>query len=546
MFRSNSLQTLAFTLVASATLALTSAHAHFPWLVRGQDGKASLYFGEDLTDTTYHLPEAVAAAELQRFAADGTWVDVPTEQVAGEDFVGLRSTEKVPADAQLVTQVVYGNYHGTLLKYYTLHQGGPLPSGHQAGGRWSSTLDLNAQVVKAAEGVDVLVTWRGKPLADAEVHLYCDEGHEEGLETTDASGKVSFSAAEVEPGTNAIMVGHTIEQAGTWKDEAYESASHYLTLTFSPDSAPSTTENASMAPLPFEITSFGAVRHGDAIYAYGGHTGSAHSYSVEEQSNQLLMLDLQNPAAGWKTIAEGPRLQGLGMVAHGDRLILIGGFTAKNEIGEDHDLHSQAQVTAYNLKTNQWEALPSLPEPRSSHDAALIDDVIYVAGGWNMAGEKPTQWHSTAWALDLSAEEPTWKALPEPPFTRRALATVAHDGKLFVIGGMNQQGGPTREVVVYDPAEEGWSKAGELMGESPMAGFGAAGWSVDGELIVTNYEGTIQRWDGVEQKWVRTGQTEDARFFHRVLPLDGGRLVSIGGANMEEGKFLQPETIQLD
>ncbi|MDX1928749.1 MAG: hypothetical protein SFV81_19625 [Pirellulaceae bacterium] len=296
------------------------------------------------------------------------------------------------------------------------------------------------------------------------------------------------------------------------------------------------------APLPFAITSFGAARSGDSLYVYGGHTGDAHSYSNEAQSNKLLRLDLASPSK-WHEVAEGDRQQGLGMVAYKNKIILVGGFTAKNPEGTPQDLHSQARVRTFDTTTNTWSDLPELPEARSSHDAALIGDTLYVVGGWKMAGKEKTVWHETAWAMDLSAAEPKWVALPNPPFKRRAIATVEHQGKLFVIGGMNDKGGPVKAVSIYDPASKSWSEAPELIGKENMAGFGASGWSVDGRLIVTTYEGDIQQWDDAAKKWNLLGKATDARFFHRLLPIDAKHLIAIGGANMESGKFLDLELI---
>ncbi|XZE51781.1 Kelch repeat-containing protein [Planctomycetaceae bacterium SH139] len=534
-------------LVLATLLALSSATqsavAHFPWLVRGEDGKAVLFFSEDPSDRSYKLPPSIKAAEIRQLTAGGEMKVLPAESIEQEDLFGLVSKQQLPADATLVTQVTFGIYHGARLDYYAAHLGGSLPQERQAGFVKQTGLDLVAEVVANGKGVDVFVTWQGKPLADVEVQLYCDAGHQEGVADTDAEGKVSFSDKEVEEGMNAIMLGHKLSQAGSLDDKAYESASHYLTMTFFAPESADDDSTASLAPLPFEITSFGAARTADAIYVYGGHTGSAHSYSTSAQSNKLLKLDLNHPSVAWQELSEGPRLQGLGMVAHDQRLILVGGFTAKNAEGEEHDLHSQADVKAFDLTTKQWSDLPALPEPRSSHDAALIGDTLYVVGGWQLAGDADSTWHTTAWSLNLADKDAQWQAITEPPFVRRALATVAHQDKLFVIGGMNQKGGPTKDVAVYDPKTNSWDQVTELLGEQSMAGFGAAGWSHNGKLVVTTYEGDIQCYDDAKQIWRQLGKTADARFFHRLLPLDQTHLVSIGGANMEAGKYLDLETV---
>ncbi len=77
-----------------------------------------------------------------------------------------------------------------------------------------------------------------------------------------------------------------------------------------------------------------------------------------------------------------------------------------------------------------------------------------------------------------------------------------------------------------------------------MAGFGVSGWSVNGKLVVTTQEGQLEELvDG--KTWNIIGQTKDARFFHRVLPIGNNKLVAIGGANMGVGKFTETEIISV-
>ncbi len=185
--------------------------------------------------------------------------------------------------------------------------------------------------------------------------------------------------------------------------------------------------------LPYSITSFGAATDGKALYVYGGHMGDAHSYAFEEQSNKLLRLALNEDKHEWKEIATGTRVQGTAMVAYRDELIVVGGFQARNKAGEPKDLHSMADVRAYNTQSNTWSELPALPEPRSSHDAAIVGSTIYVVGGWNMAGDAETTWHKTSWKMDLSKSDRKWEAVAAPPFERRALAAIEHQGKLVVV-----------------------------------------------------------------------------------------------------------------
>ena len=294
--------------------------------------------------------------------------------------------------------------------------------------------------------------------------------------------------------------------------------------------------------LPESLTSFGAEIADDQLYVYGGHTGSAHSYSIEEQSDRFWKLDLTAPQP-WEKLPAGPRLQGLALVGDGKTLIRIGGFTALNAKGEEDRLSSQAEVARFDPGRGQWTTMPALPEPRSSFDAAVVDGWLYVAGGWNMQPDAETQWSAQAYRLHLDHPNAVWETTPDPPMQRRALAVESHRGKLFVLGGMDISGRPTTQVAVYDPAANSWSDGPSLPGE-PMAGFGCAAASLAGELYVSTYAGDLVRLVDGGQSWLPLGELKPSRFFHQLLPHGENELLVVGGANMELGKLTQIDVIK--
>lgn len=299
------------------------------------------------------------------------------------------------------------------------------------------------------------------------------------------------------------------------------------------EAAKSSTEKDTLPDLPYGLTSFGAAVIGDDLYVYGGHKGEAHSYSFEEQNGKLLHLNLSG--GKWQEIANGPHLQGLAMVAHGGKLYRVGGFTALNKEGEDRNLVSQDSAACFDPKTKTWKELPALPEPRSSHDAAVLGDKLYVAGGWALQGKKESQWHDTAYVLDLTAEQPQWEPLPKPNFQRRALSLAAHNGKIYAIGGMESNNKPSLRVDIFDPKTGEWSEGPSLQGEG-MEGFGNSAFAVNGRLYVSTIKGRLQRLSEDGKSWEVINELADARFFHRMLPYQG-QLLMVGGANMGTGKF---------
>src|SRR5690606_5065117 len=113
-------------------LAANSALAHFPWLVRTEDGKAAYFFGENVADRTYHLPDSIAKAEVQLLTNSDEPSKLQLIAVDEDSLVGLVSKDSIPADAQLCSQVTFGIYHGARLEYYTQHQAGKLPASREA------------------------------------------------------------------------------------------------------------------------------------------------------------------------------------------------------------------------------------------------------------------------------------------------------------------------------------------------------------------------------------------------------------------------------
>ncbi|WP_254508787.1 hypothetical protein [Anatilimnocola floriformis] len=212
-------------------LATRAADAHFPWLVVDDAGKANFYFGETLAERAYKLPASLEAAEVQTIAADNPAKKLALAKVETDDFIGLKSTDAVDRNSTLTSSVTFGIYQGARLNYYTIHQGGKLPTERESLPKLP--LDLQARVVSTDKGADVFVLWQGKPFADQEVQLFDSKGKLKGKVSTNNDGKASFSSEQLSSGLNGLMLGHTVKgEKGDFNGKAYESAAHYLTVTF--------------------------------------------------------------------------------------------------------------------------------------------------------------------------------------------------------------------------------------------------------------------------------------------------------------------------
>lgn len=319
----------------------------------------------------------------------------------------------------------------------------------------------------------------------------------------------------------------------------------HLTLVILASTVEARDARLAHAPLPEAVASFGATVLDDALYVYGGHIGRAHRHSNENLARGFYRLDLSEPDM-WESLPMQTRVQGLALVAHDGFVYRVGGLRAHNGPDEIEDLESIADVARFDPTTETWEMLPPLPEPRSSHDAVVYDNKLWVVGGWTLLGDADTdetRWLDTAYVADLDSASFEWRELPTPPFHRRALALAAANGALVAIGGINDEGEVSHSVHVFDIASGTWSAGPEFPAAGRLKGFGASAFGVDDLVFASGADGRVVSLRPGESAW-RTSETmlDTPRFFHRLVAHRGETLFFLGGASHATGHLDSIET----
>lgn len=540
----------------SASLALVTAvllsiprqdaSAHFIWLAPQASGEQAesleIYFSESATPDNPRLLDLLGTLQLWHVPVDGQ-PQALQPQRDGDSLAAKLPVEGAPG--VLVASQDFGARDKRGEKYrlmYYAKSGPSLDSRLWQQVDTSDLLTLDIRPRQVGGQVELVVQFGGSPAAEADVKILGpdDSDGEDFDGQTGADGKYRFTVTTA--GRYSIRARHIEPTSGKVDDQAYDDVRHYTTLTLDVPDAAVTLSSKRLGELPMTLTSFGGAVLGDQVYIYGGTMGQSHSYSSDVQNDALMRM----PIGGgqWETVARGPRLQGLAMVAHGGKLYRLGGFEARNEAGEEHDLWSSDAVAAFDPQVGQWSEMPALPEPRSSFDAVVMGDFVYVVGGWAMAGDARRQWHETAWKLDLTAETPAWQAIANTPLERRALALAAHDGRLYAIGGITSGGETVLETDIYDPATDRWAEGPELVGDSGMTGFGASAFATGGRLYITTVAGNLQRLSDDGSAWEVVAQTPTPRFFHRMLPVSDDAFVVVGGSN-RQGRVTEVELLML-
>ena len=512
-------------------------HAHFLWLVPLDESgsRVQLYFSEGPQPDNPKLLQKLSGVKVEAFRGDKEFSS-ETLQFSADKSVLAATSPRSTAWRLEHTYGLFGSDKKDLLKYTAMSVTCERDGMEDKDSVHMARDGIAARPTYADGKLTIELSKNGMPMKGFELELHSTTDHK--TLKTDEKGVATVD--KIVAGVHAIRCVESEATAGQLDGVGYESTRHYTTVSFIVPILKGASlvpeEKESLGALPEAITSFGAATTNDAIYAYGGNTGGAHSYSNDQQFNKLIRIDLKNNK-GWETIAEGARVQGNALVSHGSSVILVGGFTATNAKGEKGNLVSQSAVQQYDLSANKWTELPNLPEPRSSMDAIALNGYLYAIGGWNMRGNAAeTEWHKTAWRLPLENPKAGWEPIAAPPFRRRAVAVAAHKDCVFVIGGMNEDGETTTETCVYDPKVNTWTVTSPIAGV-PMTGFGTAATEVGNQLVVSTVDGSIQRYDDARGCWEIIGQIPTGRFFHRIVPISDSAFAVIGGANMSVGKF---------
>ncbi len=549
-FKHNRLPIRSATIAILAfAMAATTCQAHFLWIKTVEvDGKPQglLFFGESPAEETYHFPDKLAKVKLWSRAADGKRSEVTTKSIETDDRVGLigpLADAKAPA---LETTQQYGIYGNALLVYHAKHVNG---TDAQAINQAGTSKELRLEIVPAVKGNDVELTvlWDGKPLPDAAVTVMVDNADPEEKKTDD-KGHVSFKS---EKGGLIGALANTIEKdkAGELDKKPYKGIMHYASLTFSlPSKENGASKKATSASagskaeshkattsalplLPEAVSSFGAVVSDGWLYVYSGHIGEEHQHSAANLSSHFRRIQLDG-GKEWEELPMQTHLQGMPLVAHGGKVYRVGGLNHHNAtIDDKENLHSTDEFAEFDPATKKWTALAPLPAARSSHNAAVIGDKLYVVGGWKLEGKSPGTWQPDALVYDFNDAQAGWQKLPVPEFKRRALAAGVWDGKLFALGGMDEKAKPSLRVDFFDPQTGNWSKGPKLPGVG-MAGFGVSAWNLNGELYVCGMRGVLYRLTKNGTEWEEAGKLETPRFFHQLVPGPQDNLLIVGGASM--------------
>jgi uncharacterized repeat protein (TIGR01451 family) len=197
-----------------------------------------------------------------------------------------------------------------------------------------------------------------------------------------------------------------------------------------------------LASLPSSRCCMGVIAEGGKLYVAGGAPWWDGTVYGE--------LYAYTPATNtWEQLADMPEGRwSAGMAAWQGKLYVVAGQDAR---GVRTDT-----VYEYSIDTNTWTMLTRLPEARWAPGAAVVNGVLYVLGGSTPADQAS----KVVWGYDLTLK--SWNTRASLPMAKWDLeaATKGYDGKLYVVGGYNNN--MLADGEVYDPLVDTWQDLPDL------------------------------------------------------------------------------------
>jgi N-acetylneuraminic acid mutarotase len=238
--------------------------------------------------------------------------------------------------------------------------------------------------------------------------------------------------------------------------------------------------------MPLATTHSGCTVIGTDVYLAGGYHGGSGGQQTFA-SNQVWKYSTTTNT--WTRMTDLPDARGGGaLVALNGQLHFMGGSDLTRK---DRDDHWVLNLAAASPGVPQWTTLASLPTLRNHLGGVALGGKIYIVGGQQNqdAAEVP---QAALEVYDPATNK--WAALASLPFGRShiAAATVVWNGHIVTFGGETQYLESINNVSAYDPATNTWSELTTLPG-SRSSGAAAV---IDGVVYYTGGLLTTTTWKG--------------------------------------------------
>ena len=244
----------------------------------------------------------------------------------------------------------------------------------------------------------------------------------------------------------------------------------------------------------------------------GGFTSDNQNFAIVEMYNTT--------SNSWRTdIASLPvRLHHSSSVSFQNKIYVVGGYMGGYSTPSD-------RLYIYDPITNNWTQSDSMPTPRGSPNANIVNGKLYVIGG-------DLNDRSLSVVESYNPIANRWITHTPMPTSRHHAASAVVGGQIYVIGGRLDSSYEGTDIVEkYDPVLDKWATDLEPM---PSKRSGIAAASINGSIFVLGGErrqGTFdnnERYDPDINTWTIETPMPTARHGLGVTSIDD-KIYAIGG-----------------
>ena len=191
-------------------------------------------------------------------------------------------------------------------------------------------------------------------------------------------------------------------------------------------------------------------------------------------------------------------------------------------------------VEAYDPTTDKWTKKADIPTKRLWFSSSVVDGKIYAFGGHTLVERRGKQINKTVRAIDVyDPAADAWATIGDAPQARIRIASVALNGKIYVIGGTTNVGGEGTLVEVFDPAQNTWAEVAPMqeIRYTPTASVVKGKiYAIGGFRIENTWLETAEAYDPATDTWQNTKDMPTQRSqLSPSTPAANGKIYVIGG-----------------
>ncbi|WP_138751633.1 Kelch repeat-containing protein [Paenibacillus sinopodophylli] len=202
----------------------------------------------------------------------------------------------------------------------------------------------------------------------------------------------------------------------------------------------------------------------------------------------------------WSDKASMPdKRAGAATVEYQGKLYVFGG-TNGNGTGSASGPTSNTSYV-YDPATDQWDTKQAMPTARSAASAVVLNNKIYVLGGYNFVSGVLTR---VAKMEIYDPETNIWTTGTNLTSAKAWVGTDVYDGKIYVFGGTNQSNANLTTVESYNPLTNGWTTLSPI----PSVGGAIGVAQLEGKFYVSGFNNyAFSEYNPQDNSWTNLAES---------------------------------------